>query len=169
MEVGRTGSVRFHARFGSGEGPLEVLRGNANAIAPPHQYAILGPAQIGDAHREPYPDRRQRDGKSERGDIGEHAVAKIVRLLPRTFVARQIERLGLAILMLRLDPQIGPLRGRLKRAARPEWKHAMLFFRCNGLLGFHWCRSGASWPNLARSWRVSQKMLGMVACDKLSI
>jgi hypothetical protein len=147
MEAGRAGSGRFHAQFGPGEGAwglLEVLRGNAHTIAPSHQHAILGPAQIGDAHRKPYPDRRQRDGKSERGDICEHAVAEIVRLLPRTFVTRQIERLTLAVLMLRLGPHIGRSRGRMKRAARPEWKHAMLFFRCNGLLGFHWCRSGAS-------------------------
>ena len=134
----------FAAKSGRLTRPLERLRGNAHAIVPPHQHAILGPAQVGDAHGKPDADRRQRDGKGERSNVGEHAVAEIVRLFPRAFVARQIERLGLVILMPRLGHHIGPRRGRVKRTARPELEHAMLLIRCNGLLGFHGRQSGAS-------------------------
>src|SRR3979411_1318447 len=90
MEAARGGHWRQSRRAGPAvrQGPalsrletLEVLRGNACAIAPSHQHAILGLAQIRDAHREPNSDCRQRDGEGEGGNVCEHAMAKIIRLV----------------------------------------------------------------------------------------
>ena len=101
------------------------LDGHPHAVVPPHQHAILGLAQIGDAHREPDTDRRQRDREGERGNVGEHAVTKIVRFgaqpFSRPLITRQVERLGRCFLMAGLDGQgaIAQL-GRVQRAAWPE-------------------------------------------------
>ena len=66
---------------------LDVRCGNLRAVAPSHQHAILGFAQVGDAHGKPDPDRRQCDGKGKGGDVGQHAMAEIVRLFPVALVA----------------------------------------------------------------------------------
>ena len=63
------------------EKPLAARRRNLGAVMPSHQHAILGLAQIGDAHRQPYADRCQRDGEGEGGDVRQHAMPEIVRLL----------------------------------------------------------------------------------------
>jgi len=49
--------VRSRGRTANSDG----WRGNAHAIAASHQDAILGSAQVRDAHREPNPNCRQRD------------------------------------------------------------------------------------------------------------
>jgi hypothetical protein len=118
---------------------LGVRRGNMRAVAPSHQHAILGFAQIRNAHGEPYSDRGQRDGKSEGRNIRQHALTKIVRLISVPFVARQVV-LWLSLLRLSRLTQLSPPTRRLKRGARPEFEHAVLFFRRNGPLGFHCCQ-----------------------------
>src|SRR5258708_3159969 len=72
--------------------PLEMRRGNARAIAPPHQHAILGLAQIRDAHGKPNSNRGQRHGKGEARKVRQHAVAKIARLFPADFITQHIAR-----------------------------------------------------------------------------
>ncbi len=78
----------------SGPKMLAMRRINVRAVAPARQDAILGLAHIRDAHGKPYSDRHQGDGKSEGRDIGQHAMAKIVRLIPGTLIARQVIGLG---------------------------------------------------------------------------
>src|SRR3954466_6350401 len=60
--------------------------GNPGAVATAHQDAVLGAAEIGDAHGEPDADRGQCDRERQRRDIGEHAMAEVVRLFARTLV-----------------------------------------------------------------------------------
>src|ERR1043166_790905 len=61
--------------------------GDAGAIAPAHQHAILGLAEIGDAHGQPDPDRGQRYRERECRKVRQHAMTEIVRFVPRAFVA----------------------------------------------------------------------------------
>ena len=119
---------------------LEMWRGNARAIAASHQYAILGSAHIGDAHGEPQSDGGQRDGKGERRDIRQHAAAKIVRFAAVPFIARQIVRLLPDVLRWSVAARVSPLARWMRQRARPEFEHAMLFFRRNRLLDFHCCQ-----------------------------
>ena len=65
---------------------------NLGAVAPTHQHAILVLAQIGNAHRQPYSNGRQRDGEGEGRDVGQHAMLEVVRFLAASFEARQIRR-----------------------------------------------------------------------------
>jgi hypothetical protein len=65
---------------------LGVLREDLDAIAAPHQDAILGPSQMGNTHGEPNSYRQQRDSKCEGSDVGQHAMSKIVRLFPITLI-----------------------------------------------------------------------------------
>src|SRR5688572_7096139 len=104
-------------------------RRNRGAVAPSHQHAILGLAEIADGDRKPYSDRGQRDGEGEGRDVGKHAMAEFVRFLGGSFEAREILR--------RLPRRIFR---RMRRSARPEFEHAMLVVRCKGLLGFHCCQ-----------------------------
>src|SRR5260370_3764910 len=90
----------------SGPKTLDMRGGNARAIAPPHQHAILGLAQIGNADGEPYSDGRQRDGKSEGRDVRQHALAKIVRLIAVSLIARQVVRLTPRALLKRPVAQV---------------------------------------------------------------
>jgi len=113
---------------------LEMLSGDARAITPPHQHAILGFAQIRDAHRQPYSDRRQRDSKGKGGHVSQHALAKIIGLIPRLLVARQIVRLGACVFVEALLARISR---RTRHGARPEFKNPVLFLRGDGLLGIH--------------------------------
>src|ERR1700738_5110944 len=117
-----------------------MRRGYAHAVAAAHQYAVLGPAHIRNAHGEPYSDRCQRDGKCEGRDIGQHAMAVIVRLFPVALIARQIVRLGLGVLVRGMVAEASPLPRRVSEGTRTELEHAMLFFRRNGPLGLHWCQ-----------------------------
>ena len=119
---------------------LEMRRGNAHAIAPPHQYAVLGLAQIRNAHGKPYSDGRQRDGKSEGRNVRQHAMAKIVRFIPVSLTARQVIRLLPGVLPKSLVASGPPPARRVGQGARPEFEHAMLLFRRNGLLGLHCCQ-----------------------------
>ena len=71
--------------------PLRRHR-NPGAVAAAHQHAVLGLAQIGDADRKPDADRGQRDGEGEGRNVCQHAMAKVVRVVPIPLVARQIVR-----------------------------------------------------------------------------
>ena len=134
-------SIGFEGQSGrSGRKMLAMRRGNAHAIAASHQRAILGSAQIRNTHGEPDSDRRQCDGKREGCDVGQHAMAKIVRLIPVALIARQIIRLLQRVFLLSLPAQISPLTRRMGQGARPEFEHAMLFLRWYGPLGFHCCQ-----------------------------
>jgi hypothetical protein len=125
---------------------LEMRRGNARAIAPPHQHAILGLAQIRNAHGKPYSDGRQRDRKCEGCNVRQHAVTKIIRFVPVSRIARQIVGLLPGVLLLsllaRVSPltKVSPLTRRMSQGARPEFEHAMLICRRCGLLGLHCCQ-----------------------------
>jgi len=122
---------------------LEMRGGDARAIAASHQHAILGLAQIGDAHGEPYSDRRQRHGKSEGRNVRQHAMTEIVRFVPGLRMARQIVRRLPGILPLRPVIGVGAPARRMRQGARPEFEHAMLFVRRHGLLGVH-CTAASS-------------------------
>ena len=93
---GRRQAGRLGLRLGQA-GPggqmLEMRRGNAGAIAAPHQHAVLGLAQVRNAHGEPNSDRYQGGGKSEGCNVRQHAPAKVVRFAPLSLIARQIIRL----------------------------------------------------------------------------
>jgi len=115
----------------------ELWDGNPHAVASPHQHTILGPAQIGNAHGKPDTDRGQRDGKSEGGDIGKHALTEIVRFVPRTFIPRQVELFGELVLALRQSDGIAVPGRRLRRSSRPELQHAVFFLSHNWSLGLH--------------------------------
>src|SRR5665647_3677178 len=106
------------ARFGPQK--LEMWCGNARAIAASHQHAILGFAQIGDAHGKPDSHRRQRNGEGEGRDVGQHAMAKIVRFVPRPLVARKIVRLTVDVLLESRLARIPPPCERVRRGARPK-------------------------------------------------
>ena len=114
-------------------GELVVLGGNAGAVVPSHQHAILGFAQVGDAHRKPDADCRQRDRECKGGNVGEHAVAKIVRFLRLALNVRQA--FGFVANFL-LAPA-----GRLCRGTRPELDDAVVVIRADGPLSFHCCWS----------------------------
>src|SRR5205814_3547563 len=122
---------------------LEMRRGDMRAIAPAHQHAILGVAKIRDAHRQPYSDRGQCNGKGKSGDVGQHAMAKIVRIIPRLLKARQIVRLAASRVLARILLAQMPW-GWLSHRARPEFEHAVLLFRHDGLLVLHAASSGRS-------------------------
>ena len=119
----------------TGVEPSEMRCGDVGAISSPHQHAVLGVAQVRDAHREPYSDRRQSDGKGEGRHVRQHALTKIVGLIPGLLVTRQIAWLSLCV-VTRTLLRISPLR-RSRRGARPEFKHAVLFLGRDGLLGIH--------------------------------
>src|SRR5712675_1436113 len=119
---------------------LGVRRRNMCAITPSHQHAILSLAQIRNAHGQPYSDRRQRDGKSERCDVCQHAMTKVVGLFPISLVARQIIRFLPGVRLPDLVAPLSRLTRRVNRGARPKFEHAVFVFRDNGPLGFHWCQ-----------------------------
>jgi hypothetical protein len=64
-----------------------MRRGNPHAVVASHQHAVLGSAQMGDTHGEPYPDRQEGDGKRESRQIPQHAMAKIIRFFRIALVA----------------------------------------------------------------------------------
>jgi hypothetical protein len=67
-------------------------------------------------------------------------MAKIVRFTAVTLITRQI--IGfLPELVKGAVAWVSSPAWRVSQGARPEFKHAMLFFRCNGSLGFHCCQS----------------------------
>lgn len=117
------------------EQPLAARRRNLGAVAPSHQHAILVLAQVRDADRQPYSDRGQRDGEGEGRDVRQHAMPELAGFLGGSLEPRQIPGRILGRLPVRL-----PLARRMRRRARPELEHAMLVIRCDGLLGFHYCR-----------------------------
>ena len=122
----------------SGPKMLEMRGGNARAIAASHQHAILCLAQIRNAHGEPYSNGRQRDGKSEGGNVRQHPMAKIIRFVPGLFMVRPIVRSG--IFPRRRLARVCPPTRRMSQGARPEFEHAVLFVRRHGLLGVHCCQ-----------------------------
>jgi hypothetical protein len=138
------GCCRSDRIWGAGAVPawktLDGWGGNAHAIAPSHQHAILGPAQVRDAHGEPYPDSRQGDGERKGCNVCQHAMAKIVGFVAGPLIARQIIRLLLGVLLPSLHVQVSPPSRRVSRGARSKLEHTMLFFRRYGPLGFHCCQ-----------------------------
>src|SRR5919106_3761605 len=116
--------------------PLEMRCGDAGAITPTHQHAVLGVAQIRDAHREPYADCGQGDGKGERCHVRQHPLAKIVRLTPWLFVTGQITWLFLRVANGTLLAWICAVR-RPRPGARAEFKHAVLLLGRDWLLAIH--------------------------------
>jgi hypothetical protein len=125
----------------SGPKMLAMRRINAGAVAPSRQYAILGFAHVRDAHGKPYSDRHQGDRKSDRSDVRQHAMAKVVRFIPGAFIARQVIGLGTGVFRLCLPARVTLPTLRADRVAWPEFEHPMLFLRRYGPLGFHCCQS----------------------------
>jgi hypothetical protein len=141
MEAGFAIPLQFKGQIGrSSLKLLEMRRGNAGAIAPAHQHAVLGLAQIRNAHGEPDSDRRQRHGKSQGRNVCQHATAKIVRFIAISLVARQVVRLLRGVVLKRLVARVPRPAGRASQGSRPKFEHAMLFLRRDGLLGFHCCQ-----------------------------
>jgi hypothetical protein len=141
MEAGFASRLQFKGQSGrSSLKLLEMRCGNAGAITPAHQHAVLGLAQIRNAHGEPNPDRCQRHGKSQGRNICQHAMAKIVRFIAVSLVAREVVRLLRGGVLSRLVAQVPQPAGRASQGARPEFEHAVLLFRRDGLLVFHWCQ-----------------------------
>src|SRR6185437_14943105 len=126
---------------GSGPKKLAMRRINARAVAPPRQDAILGFAHIRDAHGQPYSDGHQGDRKGDGSDVREHAMAKVVRLIPGTLIARQVVGLGIGAFRLNLPARVALPTLKADRVARPEFEHLMLLLRRTGPLGFHCCQS----------------------------
>ena len=67
-------------------------------------------------------------------------MAKIVRFIPVSLIARQVIRLLPGVLLKTLVARGPPPARRVGQGARPEFEHAMLIFRRNGLLGLHCCQ-----------------------------
>ena len=99
--------------------------------------------------------------KANAARFAQHAMPEFVRLLLVLRKVRQIPGLEPAVLVLDLLIVL-PLNRQMRRGARPEFEHAMLLIRRNGLLGFHRCqlREGYDFI-LARALGGSQKMFGM--------
>jgi hypothetical protein len=95
-----------------------------DAVAPAHQYAILGSAQMGNADGEPNPDCQERHGKCESRNVGQHPVSKIVWFFPVALVTREI--VGYLELVHRLAGS-SAVSGCRRHRARPELEHAGLF------------------------------------------
>ena len=64
-----------------------MRHGNLDAIVASHQDTILGSAQMGDTHGQPYADRQQSDGECEGSYIRQHPLPVIVRFLRHALVA----------------------------------------------------------------------------------
>ena len=63
---------------------------NLNAVVASHQDTILGSAEMGDAHRQPYSDSEQGHREGESGDIGQHPLPIIIGLLGGALIARKV-------------------------------------------------------------------------------
>jgi hypothetical protein len=124
---------------GLGPPALILLGGDARAISPSHQDAILGSAHVGDADGEPDPDRQKRDRERKSRDVGQHAVAKIVGSFSHALIACEVERFGRSVLMSRLHDGVASHLPRWGGIAWPKLEHTMLV-RCNGPLGLHGSR-----------------------------
>jgi len=74
----------------SGRQNLIVGYDNLDAVVASHQHTILGSAELGDAHRQPYADGEQGDRERERGDVGQHPPPVVVGLFRDSLVARQV-------------------------------------------------------------------------------
>src|SRR5579863_4770767 len=67
MELADTVSGRFRRKKApAGPKLLGMRRCDLDAVVTPHEDAVLGSSQMGDAHGEPYADRQQRQGERER-------------------------------------------------------------------------------------------------------
>ena len=122
-------------------GALDSRGGNTGAIAAPHQDAVLGLAEVGDADGEPDPDRGQRDGKSERCNVGEHPVAEIVGFVRVPLVAGQIVSLLVRMILQILFARLPPRGRRMGQRPRSKFEHTVLIVGWKGLLRFHGCAS----------------------------
>lgn len=72
----------------TGPARLILWHGNLDAIVASHQDAILGPAQMGNTHRQPYADRQQSDGERDSRYIRQHSLSVIIRFIRHALVAR---------------------------------------------------------------------------------
>src|ERR1043166_8452104 len=116
-----------------------LWHGDAGAIPPAHQHAILGLAEIGDTHSEPDPDRGQRHRERECREVRQHAMTEIVRFVPRALIAGEIVWLPPDI-----DRRYGPtavsLAWRPIHGARAELEHPVLVVALGRWpLAFHRC------------------------------
>src|SRR5947209_16179294 len=141
-----------------------MRRSDPGAIPPAHQHAILGLAQIGDAHGQPDTDGDQRHGKGEGRHVCQHAMTKIVGFLAGSLVARKIVGLLPDIARLAVLPR------RLGHRARPELEYAVLVIRHNWPLAFHRCliRDIPS-PLVSLPGLVSQTKSAWRGCDNRSL
>jgi hypothetical protein len=119
---------------------LVMRRRDMRAVTASHQHTILGFTQIRDTHGEPYSNSRQRNRKSQRSQIRQHALAKVVRFISRLLVTRQVVRVFRSVLPERVVAFVTPPVRRMSCSARPKPEHAVLFFRRDGLLVFHCCQ-----------------------------
>ena len=113
-----------------------MWHGNLDAIVASHQDAILGPAQMANAHSQPYADRQQSDGECESRAIRQHPLPVIVSFIGHALIARQIVGDFEPVNERRMISRLGE--GGFR--ARPELEHTVLVFRrgrCNGSLGSH--------------------------------
>jgi hypothetical protein len=116
-----------------------MWHGNLDAIVASHQDTILGSAQMGDAHRQPYADRQQGDRECEGGHVRQHPLPIVVGFLRHALVARQVAGDFKRMDEGRMMASLGEGRSR----ARPELEHAVLFLRRgrnDGSLGSHRCQ-----------------------------
>jgi hypothetical protein len=68
-------------------------------------------------------------------------MAEVVRFIPGAFIARQVIGFGAGVFRLSLPARVTLPTLRADRVAWPKFEHPMLFFRRNGPLGLHCCRS----------------------------
>ena len=67
-----------------------MWHGDLDAIVASHQDTILGSAEFGDTHRQPYADRQQSHGEGESRHIRQHPLPVIVRFFWDALIARQV-------------------------------------------------------------------------------
>ena len=116
-----------------------MWHGNLDAIVASHQDAILGSAQMGDAHGEPYADRQQGHREGEGGNVRQHPLPVVIRWFGDALIARQIVGHVQTVSSGGLIP---PLGGR-RSGAWPKREHAVLLLgrgRYDGSLGSHGCQ-----------------------------
>src|ERR1700676_4891920 len=66
--------------------------GNPGAVVATHQHAILGLAEVRNAHGKPNPDRRQCYREREGRNVRQHAMPEVVRLVTGPLIVGQIVR-----------------------------------------------------------------------------
>ena len=168
MELGASGGPVHRQQPPFGVYVLTVRYcGNPGTVPTPHQDAILGLAEVRDAHGEPDPDRRQRHGESQGGDIGQHAMAEVVgRIVTAPFVAGEVvggRRAGRRRFIAAAR--------RMGRRPRPEFDHDVRVVAGYRPLGLHCCRyaevvilsSTLAGASDMKCWRAMQQQAGILS------